>query len=215
MQAELISTVTSAAGSYDLTTLAVIKDELNITNGASDTKLQRYLTSASAAAAQFCNRVFQAETITDEFWAQRDRWPRLIPGGMSSLQLSRWPIVSVTSVTENGTVLVDGTDFRADKANGQLIRMDINGYPRLWPVYPISVVYVGGFSTIPADVEDAVIRMVRQRWSAKDRDPLAKQISIPGVLEQQFWVATGTDAGNMPPDVADILSNYRLPVFSA
>lgn len=214
MGARVISAITSAASSYDLTTLAVIKDELNITDNADNAKLQRYLTSASAAVAQFCNRVFQAETVSDEYWPQRDPAPRVVAGGIPNLQLSRWPIVSITSVTENGAVLVDGTDFRADKINGQLIRLDINGYPKAWPVYPIAVVYVGGFATIPADVVDATIRMVRQRWLSKDRDPLVKQRNIPGVLEESFWIATGSEAGNMPPDVADILTNYRVPVFA-
>jgi hypothetical protein len=214
MQSQTIATVTSAASSYDLTTLDVIKDELGITDNASNAKLQRYLTSASSAIAQFCNRVFPAETLQEQFWATRDRWPRLIRGGIPNIQLSRWPVVSVTSVTENGVAMVEATDFKTDKVNGQLIRIDADGFPRPWPAFPIVVVYVGGYSTIPADVVDAAIRMVRQRWLSKDRDPLVKQRSIPGVLEEAFWVATGNEAGNLPPDVADILTNYRVPVFA-
>lgn len=215
MGPELITTVMTAAESYDLTTLAIVKDELSIKDGASNTILQRYLTSASAAATQYCNRVFQAETIKDEFWAQRDRSPRVVTSRIELLQLSRWPIVSVTSVTENAVALVDGTDFRVDYANGQLIRLGTNGYPRHWPVYPIAVVYVGGYATIPTDVADAVIRMVRGRWNARGRDPMTRQIAIPGVIEQQFWVPTGADGGNMPPDVSDILDNYRVPIVAA
>ncbi len=112
-------------------------------------------------------------------------------------------------------MLVDGTDFRIDYTNGQLMRLDTNGYPRHWPVYPIAVVYVGGFATIPSDVADAVIRMVRGRWNARGRDPMTRQISIPGVIEQQFWVPTGSEGGNLSPDVSDILDNYRVPLFAA
>lgn len=212
MGPELITTVVTAAGTYDLTTLAIVKDELNITDGVSNTILQRYLTSASAAASQYCNRVFPAETIKDEFWAQHDPSPRVVSSRVEALQLSRWPIASVTSVTENAVALVDGTDFRIDYPGGQLIRLDTNGYPRHWPVYPIAVVYVGGFASIPTDIADAVIRMVRARWNGRGRDPMTRQISIPGVLEQQFWVPTGADGGNMSPDVSDILNNYRVPV---
>lgn len=215
MQAHRITTVTTAASSYDLTTLAIVKDELNVTTNASNAKLRRYLTSASAAIAQFCNRVFQSETITDEFWGNRDRSPRLISGGVENLQLSRWPIVSVTSVTENAVVLVDGTDFRIDKVKGQLIRLDVNGNPRVWPTNPIVVVYIGGYVTIPSDIVDATIRLVKQRWLSKDRDPLVRQRNIPGVLEESFWIPTGTDSGNMPPDVVDILLNYRPPVVTS
>jgi hypothetical protein len=164
--------------------------------------------------SQYCNRVFPAETITEQFWAQRDRSPRIIPGGVSNLQLARWPIQSVTSVTENGIVLVQDIDFKIDSANGQLIRLDINGYPKLWPVYPIVVVYVGGFSEIPVDVQDAVVRMVSRRYAARGRDPNLRQENIPGVIERSWWISTGTDSGNMSPDISDILDNYRVPVVA-
>jgi hypothetical protein len=160
MQAEVISVVTTPASSYDLASLSDIKDELGVTDNTKNAILQRYLTSASAAVSQYCDRVFPAETMTETFWSQRDRWPRFIIGGVQDLQLCRWPIQSVTSVTENGTALVQDTDFKINKANGQLIRLDTNGYPTLWSCYPIMVVYVGGFATIPTDVQDAVIRMV-------------------------------------------------------
>lgn len=212
MGPNLITTVTQSAPSYDLTTLAIVKDELSVTVGKSDAILQRYITSASAAASQYCNRIFQVETIQDQIWAQRDRWPRIVPGGLQVLKLSRWPVVSIISVTENGIALVDGTDFTTDAKNGELIRLDENGYPRLWPVYPIVVVYTAGFSSIPIDVQDAVLRMVKSRWQAKDRDPYLKEQNIPGVIEQQWWVASPGETGNMTPDVTDILDNYRVPV---
>jgi hypothetical protein len=215
MQAQNISTVTTAAASYDLVTLDIVKDELGITDNSKNSVLQRYITSASAMAAQYCNRVFPAETLQDEIWAARDPWPRIIPGGLPSLQLARWPIVSVTSVTENGVALVQDTDFTISAAAGQLIRLDVNGYPRMWPIYPLVVVYVAGFATIPVDVQDAVTRMVTRRYASKGRDPNLRQQSIPGVLEQNWWIATGTDSGNMSPDISDILNNYRIPVLTA
>jgi hypothetical protein len=214
MQAEVISVVTTPASTYDLAALSDIKDELGIKDNSNNAILQRYLTSASAMVAQYCNRVFPAETLTETFWAQRDLWPRVILGGVQDLQLSRWPIQSVTSVTENGIALVQDTDFKINAANGQLVRLDVNGYPKSWPLYPIVVVYVGGFDKMPTDVQDAVIRMVTKRYVAKGRDPSLKQESIPGVREVQYWIATGADSGNMTPDITDILDNYRIPVMA-
>lgn len=213
MRPQVISTVVTAASTYDLTTLAIVRDELGITDGASNAKLQRYLTSASVAAAQFCNRVFAVETIQDKFWAQRDKFPRLVSGGMETLQLSRFPVVSVTSVTENDVTLVEDTDFTTDSENGQLTRLDANGYPRRWPIYPIVAIYVSGYANIPTDVADAVIRMVKARWNMRS-DPNLRQESIPGVREAQWWIPTGADAGNLTPDVEDILNNYRVPVIA-
>lgn len=215
MQAEMIVTVTAAARTYDLVDIAAVREELSLTDNSKNALLSRYITSASAMVAQYCNRVFPAETMTEQLWASRDRWPRLVEGGVPNLQLTRWPIQSVTSVTENGTALVANTDYAIDAANGQLIRLDGNAYPKLWPVYPIVVVYSGGFAEIPVDVQDAVIRMVTRRFRSQGRDPNLRQQNVPGVLEQSWWIATGADSGNMTPDIADILDNYRVPVLAA
>jgi hypothetical protein len=214
MSVRVITTVVTPATSYDLTTLAAVKDELSITGTASDVTLGRYITSASAAIAQYCNRIFPAETVKDEFWPDREVYNYQVPGIVPSLQLTRWPTGTVTSVTENGDTLAIGTDYRVDAANGSLIRLDLMLYPTAWCARPIVATYAGGFAATPADVEDAAIRMVKGRYLAKGRDPLLKQESIPGVREYQLWVATGSDAGNMPPDVADILDNYRVPVVA-
>jgi hypothetical protein len=214
MGIKVITTVVTAASSYDLTTLAIVKDELSITDGSKDTSLRRYITSASAAAAQYCNRKFQVETVKDEFWPERGPRQWALPGGVERLQLTRWPVVTVASVTENGSALVDGVDYRVDAENGALVRLDAGLYPRKWSAWPIAVQYDGGFSEIPEDAADAVVRMVTKRYSAKGRDATLKQESIPGVLERQFWIATGAEAGNMTPDITDILDNYRVPTLA-
>lgn len=214
MQAEVISVVTTPASSYDLASLDDVKDEIGVKDNSNNALLQRYLTSASAAVSQYCNRVFPAETMTETFWASRDRgWRKVLPS-VQDLQLSRWPVQSVTSVTENGTALVQDTDFKVNAENGQLVRLNTNGYPRMWPVYPIVVVYAGGFDKTPPDVQDAVIRMVTKRYVSKGRDPSLKQESVPGVREVQYWIATGADSGNMTPDITDILDNYRVPAIA-
>ena len=215
----IITTVLTAAaaanasvGAYDLTTLAVVKDELKKTDTKDDGTLQRFLTSASLAVQQYCNRVFQVEVVLDEFWPQRDGYPGLVRGGLAPLQLSRFPLTAVASVVEDGTTLTVATDYRIDYAKGQLIRLDSNPYPRSWPSLAIAVQYSAGFATIPNDVADAVVRMIKQRWFARGVDTSIKHEMIPGVREYDRWVSTGDEAGNMPPDVVDILDNYRVPV---
>lgn len=209
-----ITTVTSAATSYDLTTLAAVKDELSISDTSKDATLSRYITAASLAIAQFCNRVFVKETVKDEFWPDREVYSYQLPGTVQSLQLSRWPVGTVTSVTENGEALVDGTGYRVDKENGSLIRLDGVGYPQSWLAWPTVAIYEGGYAEVPADVSDAAVRLVKARYLAKGRDPFLKQESIPGVRDVSYWVATGSDAGNMPPDVTDILVNYRQVIVA-
>ncbi len=210
-----IVTVTSAASSYDLTTLANVKDELSITNGASDDVLQRYITSASKAAANYCNRVLVSETVSERFI------PGQYPSGhyhnwvnkSETLQLARFPLIAVTSVTQDDVLLTVDTDYLVNYSNGQLTRVS-SGFPIRWMAASITVVYSAGYATTPADLEDAVIRMVTQRHSAKGRDAMTRQISIPGVIEKTYWVASGDEAGNITPDVADLLDNYRAGIVA-
>lgn len=202
-----IVTVTTAATSYDLTTLANVKAELDITDGTSDTVLRRYITSASKAAAHYCNRVFAVETVSERFlpcrWNQRT----------ATLQLDRFPLITVTSVTEDGELLVVDDDYLVNSPNGQLTRVN-DGNQACWPGLAMTVVYSSGYATVPADLEDAVIRMVTKRYSAKGRDASLRQENIPGVREATYWIATGDEAGNITPDVADILEGYRVLVVA-
>ncbi|MGJ4888949.1 head-tail connector protein [Bradyrhizobium sp. HKCCYLRH3099] len=214
MPLKIITTVVTPAESYDLTTLEVVKQELDVTDGARDELLKRYIGSASGAAAQYCNRKFQQETIRDEVWPEQDPHPWVLNGSFDVLQLSRWPVVSVSSVTENGTALVEGTDFRVDAAAGRLLRLDAAGNAARWNAWPKVVEYVTGFAEIPGEVEDAVIRLVSSRWAAKGRDRLLRQEDIPGVISRTWWVATSGESGNMPPDVTDLLDNYRVSVIA-
>jgi Phage gp6-like head-tail connector protein len=213
---KVITTLQSVPlANYDLTTIDEVKDELSILDNSKDTTLKRYISSASAAASQYCNRKFQAESLQDEFWPDRDPFQYTLPGRVDVLQLSRWPVISpIISVVENGIALVEKTDFRVDYVTGTLIRLDQNLYPKKWSAWPIVAQFVGGFSDIPEDLEDAIIRMVTRRYVSRGRDPNLKQRNVPGILEEAYWISTGTESGNMSNDIADVLSNYRVPIVN-
>lgn len=213
MAPQIITTVMTPATSKLLIDLATVKSVLGIADASQDVFLNLQISWVSNAIAQYCNRVLVVETIKDEFWLQREPYPWMLPGGVMPLQLSRWPIVAVTSITEDGTALVDGTDFRVVYETGQIERLDSNLWPKKWPTLPIVVTYSAGYSTMEPSIVDAAMRMIAARRAARGRDPFLKQESIPGVREAQWWVATGTDAGNMTPDIVDILDNYRVPVI--
>lgn len=214
MSVQIITTVITPAASYNLVAIEDILDELQLDEARDVTYLNRLIARASTAAAGYCNRVFPIETVKDEFWPQRDAFPRLLPGGVKPLQLTRFPIIAngVTLVIENGVTLVDGTDYRVDYQNGQLSRLNSDSiYTRQWPAWTISVTYSAGYAAIPDDVVDAVLRLVRARINARQRDPMLKGEEVPGVYRADYWVTTGM-TGNMPPDVADLLDNYRMPI---
>lgn len=204
-----IVTVTTAASSYDLTTLANVKAELDISNGDSDTLLRRYISGASKAAAHYCNRVFAVETVSEQFLMTGHH--RFNPRG--PLQLTRWPLITVTSVTEDDTLLTVDDDYVVNAINGQLTRMS-GDVVSCWSALGVTVVYSSGYATVPADLEDAVVRMVTRRYRAKGRDATLRSEEIPGVISQQFWIATGDEAGNLTPDVLELLNAYRSMVIA-
>jgi hypothetical protein len=211
---QVSTTVLQPAKSYDLTTIDAVKDELNEKTSANNDVLKRYISSASAAASQYCNRVFAAEAVSDQFLPVQDPSFVIFSGRAMPLQLSRWPIVSVTSVMENGTALNAATDYMVDPIVGSITRLGVNGNPISWSYCAVTVSYVGGYIKIPLDVDDAIVRMVTRRFVARGRDPNLKQRNVPGILEESYWVSTGTETGNMSNDIADILDNYRVPLVA-
>jgi hypothetical protein len=212
----VITTITSAAASRDLVALADVKMELDIEGRALDPLLKKYISRASQSAENFCNRAFVVETLTDEFWPERDPAPRVVDVGLEPLQLSRYPITNVGSVTANGIALVEDADFAVDFDKGQLTRLSVNGLQRPWVALPTVVSYSAGFAIIPDDLQDAVTRLVKAAWFARKRDPMLRQSNAVGIYEEAFFFGSGPGAvGNMPPDVAGILNNYRVPVTAA
>lgn len=210
MTIKTISTVVTPAASYDLIDLVTVKEELSITDNSKDGVLRRYIKGASAAAAQYCNRKFQVETVQDTM--QRDRIFSPVFAGPDLLQLSRWPVVAFTSITENGVALTKDVDYLIDMARGQLVRLCGTRVSQ-WKIWPVVAQYSSGYDPIPDDVIDAAARMVTRRYASRGRDPNLKQQNIPGVIDQSWWIATGGEAGNLSPDIADVLDNYRVPVL--
>lgn len=226
MSARIISTVLTAASSYDLTSLANIKDDLAIpsTDTSSDATLARFITEQSALVAQYCNRVFPIETIQDVIYPDRDPYPYQVTGMVGELQLSRWPLVSVTSVTDTVSVgvantLVFGTDYQVDTARGWLTKIDPNtGYPTGWSPDQYTIEYTAGYfeagsGNSPPDLEMAVLRLVTARYKARGRDPFLRSQGEPGVGNEQYWIgALPGQTGPFPPDIAAVLEKYRVPL---
>jgi hypothetical protein len=117
------------------------------------------------------------------------------------------------AVVENAVPLAEGVDFLIKYDVGQLVRIDSRLFPRCWPSFPVTASYQAGYATIPPDVVEAVVLLVKHRWFARKRDPYLRQENIPGVIESAWWIAQGPGTnGNLPPDVEDMLEKYRVPV---
>jgi hypothetical protein len=164
MSNEPITTVLSSAASYNLTDLATVKDELEVDAGdtGNDAWLTRALGQVSSAVMNDTNRVFAPEFVQDLFDIRRARYQ--VPNGQCVLQLSRWPVLAVTSVVislvgQNAPLsLVENTDFRVDYATGEIYRLNSDtGTVSAWEALPVAVRYSGGYGaavseahTVPA-----------------------------------------------------------------
>ncbi len=220
MTVETISTVVSGVSSYNLVDLSVVKDELEIdaSDSSRDAIIERYIGQVSRSIISYCDRVFHVETISDLIHIEQDAYPYMLPAGIAMLQLSRWPVTRLASVTQATSIdstktLTEGTDFRINKDYGQLIRLNaFTGIMTAWEALPLTVEYDAGFVDIPDDVIVAALRWIVLRWSERSRDPMLKAEQTPLGGTKSFWVGGPPMSGGLPMEIAALLDSYRQPV---
>ena len=213
-----ITTVVTPPTSSDLTTLENVKAELSISGNSDDAWLGMAISQVSQAISNYCNRVFGLATYKDVFRLRRDG------RGLDPLVLNRFPLVAIASIVEtidgvDQTPLVEGTDYEVNASTSEIYRLDENGNPRNWFASLITIQYQAGWAlpndddpTMPADIEQAALKLLTARYRSKGRDPMLKAEGDPGVGQQQYWVGTASgQTGLFPDDVCGILDNYRVP----
>jgi hypothetical protein len=218
LRANVITRVTAPAASTALTTLETVKSVLGISGTADDAYLTLAISQASAVISTYCNRVFALETVEEAIRPAMDTYPWNVPGGLSPVQLCRWPVTAISSVTEDGIMLIPGTDCEVDRAQGQVWRLDLNGNLIAWRTVRIAAVYSGGYvlppsasRTLPVDLELAAIDLVKAQYMARTRDPLLKGEAVPGVYSAQYDLSSNAGSG-LPDSIVGLIDNYRVPV---
>ena len=171
-----------------LALLAAYKSWVGITANTWDTPLQTALDAASAEIRRWCGRDettgFASATWTEYYSGNNE----------AVIQLREFPVSSVTSVTvryaEGSTETLDTTSYRVNSRTGLLSRIDVSRgrfasmrsdsqvtsgtfmpSPR-WPdgFDNITVVYVGGYATIPSDLQMACMRVADLMYPSRGRD---------------------------------------------
>jgi hypothetical protein len=153
---ETITTVLVAATAPDLTNLATAKDELQlqVSNTAHDAFLGRVITRISVAIANYCNRVLVPEQVQDVVDVARPGYPWHPPHGFPQIQLSRWPVLGIVSVSQQldaatTLTLVQDTDYRLDTFTGRLERIDSGTCSAIaWESRLTTVRYTAGYGTL-------------------------------------------------------------------
>lgn len=202
------TSVVSAAEARLLTSLEAVKSDLEMTGTANDQSLLEKIATASDMICTYCDRQFAKDTVTDLFRIARSQDQNLV----DELRLTRRPVTSVTSVVEGETTLVSA-DYELDLTIGTVWRLDGDDNRRSWANnVKVSVTYVAGYELLdglPRDVEQAALLLTKQLWFQRKTNPLVRQSSVPGVLDQTLWVGAMPGQTSLPPDVSRLLEPHR------
>lgn len=145
----------------------------------------------------------------------------------SGLVATGAPVPNFILVVENNPLdpqpLAEGIDFISDYdpsepdfSKSWLTRLFLlDETPRRWSGLPILVNYQAGYPTIPDDLSDACLQLVKAKWFARTRDPMLRSENVAGVYEAAWWFASGPgSSGQFPPDVEAVIDRYRVPTIA-
>lgn len=217
-------TVITAATNRDLTTLANLKADLDITGTAEDLYLQRAIKNITSRVCSYLNvpfaqdgtRTFGWEELNEKFvrspWLRADRCEEMV--------LARKPVTDIVSVTVAG-VLLDSSGYEFDGPAGILRRVWTPTYGGIsaLPSDRTVVQFKAGWKlpgddspTIPDDIEAAVIEIIKGTRAARTRDPLVKTQWVTNIERLDFWVGSvagnGENTSGLPPDLTGLLDPY-------
>jgi hypothetical protein len=211
-----------------LTTVERVAAALSIAVPTGDalTNLEQMIAQASDAIEAYCDRTFLKATVTEKVRGY----------GSPTLRLSRYPLVSITSVSLSGSTIAASSDTWSatpeteDAKQGVLRHLSANwewtadvdagaaapeqraGTER--PLY--TVVYVGGYvlpsgspRTLPYDIERACLltAVALYRNEGRNRDILSET-----VMSASRTYAAAPGAGNvgiLTPEAAALLDKHK------
>lgn len=189
-----------------LCALADVQTYLGDSAASSGSVLSALITNASAMIEQYCNRVFAQASYTE---TRNGR-------NTETLYMRQQPIMSVQSLTIDGITVPASTNPKGygyvfDDA--QLYLRGARGpfgQPERFErgAQNIVVQYMAGFQTIPADVAQACIELVADKFAKRNR--IDKSSETLGTQQTQAYVMT-----DMPARVKAALASYRVPMVPA
>lgn len=166
-------------------------------------QMETVIAQVSGLIDGFLNRHLAEADITDHF-----RQPR-----SDTLRLSRWPVVEILQVIEDGSELTPET-WELDEVNGQLWRM-VNGDRSCWSRCGATTVsYVGGYilpDELPADIQRAAVDQAKAQFMGGKRDPNLRSFQVPDTFQASFSVGGGDSSGKsrLMAEVEGALAPYR------
>lgn len=213
-------TVVTPAQETDLTTLLAVKAMLGLTDADDDALLIGLIARASSAISVECRRVFGRETVTET----------LDGSGTRLLGLSRYPVVSVSAVTEDDVAITDYSIEDADAgALYRAVGWGRTGGLRMWGTEAFAsgyilpgigaslrygVTYVAGYklpgevgANLPGAVEQACLETVKAWYLGRDADPGIASVQV-GQLKVSYRNESSEPPGSLPASALGLLRGY-------
>lgn len=182
----------------NLITLQYGKDFLGIATAdtAKDSVITTLIATASQIVESHCNRTFAKATYTEYLDNEFTGY----------IRIKNAPITSITSLTFYPDTTIDVKDV-SDFCFNDYGEISGKGYVYCFPtgVRSIKVVYVGGYETIPADVQAATAFVLSNLYNSIGRDNSVltlKTLDISYQLREK-------ESGILTPDIKALLSKYR------
>ena len=151
-----VETVIKPAEELSLISLYEARLALNLaasTNDTLDDQVEMLVRWASDEISLLCGRDFAQETVVETF--------RDFTVATQRIFLSHYPVSKIDSITEIGSVLVEGTDYEVDYEAGKLVRLKTS-----WKEAVVAS-YTGGydlpFETPPA-LQQAAMMITREGY---------------------------------------------------
>lgn len=201
-------TISVAASDRSLLSIAEMRTAAGVPDASQDAFLATLADMTDDALARVCGLAeapptpptFRVETMT-EVMRDCSRAPHLL--------LARRPVVSVASVTIDGTEL-DAAEYEVIAETGFLYRLSSDARI-VWTFDKATIVYQAGWATVPPALKLAAMKTLRTFWHENGpdgHDPNLKRTRIEGVGEREYWVSPASDP-LLSREITELLAPFR------
>lgn len=154
----------------DLTTLANVKQWINIASISDDTLISRLITSVSNFIGAWLNRNLTSASYSEAYDG----------GGSTRLMLINYPVTAVASLVIDNIVVPASTDPLVSGYVFDQWGIQLRGSNTFQSGKEnVLVTYTGGYIQLPVEIEQACIELVSLRYAERRRPGISSQ-SIGG-----------------------------------
>lgn len=191
----------------DLISTATYKQMTGITSTNQDTRIAQLIVSVSQLVKTYCNNTFV------DFVSSAKTETFNVDYNEHFVQLTETPIISVTSVSERDnptasyTGLTVNSDYYVDSVTDTIFRVDSGGNEKQFKSGKgaVTVVYTAGYSTIPQDLELAVMDLVTYYL----KDERKQRQTIAGASLNNQTSTSQRDNVGFPDHIKRVLDLYK------